>query len=121
MDRLAVFCEIDDFCREFEPKFNRQLIADGTRKRIKTSRMSKAEVMTILVLFQQSGFRDLKGFYTKVVCQYWRRDFRNLLSYNRFARIAERFTCFAWGIYADSFREVFGSVVCGFVEDTCLQ
>jgi hypothetical protein len=87
MDRVTIFCEIDDFCQQFEPKFNRQLIADGTRKRIKPSKMSRAEVMTILVLFHRSGFRDLKTFYTKVVCKYWHEDFRNLLSYNRFVEL----------------------------------
>lgn len=87
MDRLTIFCEIDDFCRLFEPKFNQQLISDGQRKRIKPSKMSRAEVMSLMVLFHQSGFRDLKRFYTKVVCQYWRRDFRNLLSYNRFVEL----------------------------------
>lgn len=87
MDRLTIFCEIDDFCREFEPKLNQQLLADGMRQRIKSSKMSKAEVMTILVLFHQSGFRDLKRFYTKMVCKYWRRDFPHLLSYNRFVEL----------------------------------
>ena len=87
MDRLTIFCEIDDFCRQFEPQFNRQLLADGQRKRIKPSRMSRAEVMTILVLFHRSGLRDLKRFYTKVVCQYWGKDFRSLLSYNRFVEL----------------------------------
>ena len=87
MDRLTIFCEIDDFCRQFEPKLNRQLLADGTRKRIKSSKMSKSEVMTILVLFHQSGFRDLKRFYTKVVCQCWQRDFRQRPSYNRFVEL----------------------------------
>lgn len=87
MDRLAIFCETRDFCREFEPKFNQQLLAAGQRKRIKPSRMSRAEVMTILVLFHRSGFRDLKRFYTKVVCQYRERDFRHLLSYNRFVEL----------------------------------
>jgi hypothetical protein len=87
MDRLTVFCEIDDFCREFEPKFNQQLIADGTRRRIKPGKLSRAEVMTILVLFHASGFRDLKRFYTKMVCQYWRKDFRHLSSYNRFVEL----------------------------------
>ena len=87
MDRLTIFCEIDDFCRQFEPKLNQQLIADKARKRIRSSKMSKSEVMAILVLFHRSGFRDLKRFYTKVVCQYWRADFPNLLSYNRFVEL----------------------------------
>lgn len=87
MDRLTIFCEVDDFCQIFEPKLNQQLLADGTRKRIKPSKMSKAEVMSIMILFHRSGFRDLKRFYTKMVCKHWRRDFRNLLSYNRFVEL----------------------------------
>lgn len=87
MDRLTIFCEIDDFCRQFEPKLNRQLLADGQRQRIKPGRMTKAEVMTILVMFHRSGFRDLKRFYTKVVCQHWDKDFRRLVSYNRFVEL----------------------------------
>lgn len=87
MDRLTIFCEIDDFCREFEPKFNQQLLADGKRKRFKPSRMFRSEVMTILVVFHRSGFRDLKRFYTTLVCRYWSKDFPNLLSYNRFVEL----------------------------------
>lgn len=87
MDRLAIFCEIDDFCREFEPKFNQQLIEDGDRQRIKPSRMSRSEVMTIMVLFHRSGFRYLKKFYQELVCKRWRKDFPNLLSYNRFVEL----------------------------------
>lgn len=62
-------------------------MADGQRKRIKPGKMWRAEVMTILVLFHRSGFRDLKRFYTKVICKYWERGFRNLLSYNRFVEL----------------------------------
>jgi len=87
MDRLTIFCEIDDFCREFEPKFNQQLLAQSERQRIKPSRLSRSEVMTILVLFQRSGFRDLKRFYTKLVSRYWQADFPDLLSYNRFVEL----------------------------------
>jgi hypothetical protein len=87
MDRLAIFCEIDDFCQEFEPKFNQQLIEDGERRRLKPSRLSRSEVMTILVLFHRSGFRCLKKFYTDLVCKYWRKDFPALLSYNRFVEL----------------------------------
>lgn len=87
MDRLTIFCQIDDFCRIFEPKLNQKLLSDGQRKRIKPSKMSRSEVMTLLVLFHRSGFRDLKTFYTKVVCMYWRKDFHNLLSYNRFVEL----------------------------------
>lgn len=87
MNRLTIFCQIDDFCRKFEPKFNQQLIEDGERQRIKPSRMSRSEVMTILVLFHRSGFRTFKTYYKELVCKSWRQDFPDLLSYGRFVEL----------------------------------
>ena len=84
MDILTVFCEIDDFCNEFEPRFNQMLIGDGTRQRTKPGAMSLSEVMTILVMFHLSGYRNLKTFYTAFVGQYWRSEFPHLSSYTRF-------------------------------------
>lgn len=84
MDILTVFCEIDDFCQVFEPRFNQMLIGDGTRQRNKPGAMTLSEVMTILVLFHLSGFRNLKTFYTGFVCRYLRREFPRLSSYSRF-------------------------------------
>jgi len=84
MDILTVFCEIDDFCKVFEPRFNQMLLGDGSRQRNKTSVMRLSEVMTILVLFHMSGFRNLKTFYTGFVSRYLRREFPHLSSYTRF-------------------------------------
>ena len=87
MDILTVFCQIDDFCQEFEPKFNQMLLSDGKRQRNKPSAMCLSEVMTILVMFHVLGFRNLKTFYNNFVCCYWRKEFPNLLSYNRFVEL----------------------------------
>lgn len=84
MNILTVFCEIDDFCKVFEPRLNQMLIADGKRQRCKPSGLRNSEVMTILVMFHISGFRNLKTFYKEFVCQYWRQEFPELPSYNRF-------------------------------------
>ena len=84
MDILTVFCQIDDFCNEFEPKFNRMLLSDGKRQRNKPGAMRLSEVMTILVMFHLSGYRNLKTFYNGFVCQYWRAEFPQLSSYTRF-------------------------------------
>jgi hypothetical protein len=29
MNRLTIYCEIDDFCREFEPKLKKKFVAVG--------------------------------------------------------------------------------------------
>jgi hypothetical protein len=84
MDILTVFCEIDDFCKVFEPRFNQMLIENGQRQRCKPSSLRNSEVMTILVMFHLSGFRNLKTFYKGFVCQYWDKEFPDLPSYNRF-------------------------------------
>ena len=84
MDILTVFCEIDDFCNEFEPKFNQMLIGDGTRQRTKAGAMALSEVMTILVIFHASGYRNLKTFYQGFVGQYLKAEFPQLSSYTRF-------------------------------------
>ncbi|MCY6493413.1 transposase [Leptolyngbya sp. GGD] len=40
--------------------------------------------MTILIAFQQQGYRTFKDYYLKYVCCYWRAVFPGLISYQRF-------------------------------------
>ena len=47
--------------------------------------------MTILILFQQSGYRTFKAFYTQHVQTHLSEDFPGLLSYNRFVELMPRF------------------------------
>jgi hypothetical protein len=94
MDILSVFCQIDDFCQTFEPKYNQFQLTEGQKKRNKPSQMAMSEVMTILVLFHQSGFRNLKTFYNEKICRYQRQDFPHLLSYNRFVELQSKATIF---------------------------
>jgi len=46
-----------------------------------------SEVMTIIVWFQQSGYRTFKDYYRKEVCLHLRDEFPNLVSYNRFIEL----------------------------------
>lgn len=41
-------------------------------------------MMTILIAFHQSAYRNFKWFYTQLVCRYWHKAFPGLVSYNRF-------------------------------------
>jgi hypothetical protein len=97
MDILTVFCEIDDFCLEFEPRFNQMLIGDGKRQRNKPSAMALSEVMTIMVLFHLSGFRNLKTFYNGFVGQYLAAEFPHLSSYGRFVERQREALIPLWG------------------------
>jgi hypothetical protein len=56
MDSLTeTFCLIDDFCRAFEPAFNRRLLANGPKKRQRRGGLSLSELMTLAVLFHPLG------------------------------------------------------------------
>jgi len=80
----ALFCHVDDFCNWFEPRWQHQLLSDGLQHRQRSRRLCLSEVMTILIAFHQSAHRNFKAFYTQLVCQYWRKAFPGLVSYNRF-------------------------------------
>lgn len=52
-----------------------------------SSTLSKAEVMLIMILFHDSGYRCLKHFYLESVCKHMRHLFPKLVSYNRFVEL----------------------------------
>lgn len=85
MDIVALFCEIDEFCCRFEPWMASQQL--GVRQRQRATTMYTSEVMTILVLFHQVGYRNLKHFYTDYVSTHLRWAFPRLVSYNRFVEL----------------------------------
>jgi hypothetical protein len=84
MNILALFFDIDEFCRLFEPIWNQHLLESESKKRNRERSLSLSEVMTILVLFHGSGYRNLKRFYLDYVCEHLRAEFPALVSYTRF-------------------------------------
>ena len=64
------------------------------KTRNRKGRMSDAEMITILVLFHSTTFRNFKHFYLFYVCREPKEEFPNLLSYTRFVermpRVADR-------------------------------
>jgi transposase len=88
MNKLTeTYCDVDDFCKVFIPKWEQRLIEDGTRKRRREKRMSSSEIMTIIIGFHQSNYRDFKNYYLGFVSRYLKNDFPSLLSYTRFITV----------------------------------
>jgi len=85
-----IFCEIDDFCRAFFPQFERGLLPAPNAKRQRAVKMSASEIMTIVVLFHLSHYRDFKNFYLDCVQRQMRDCFPKALSYNRFVEVQGR-------------------------------
>jgi hypothetical protein len=84
---LELFCDVDDFCKEFKPESEKKKLSDGKIHRNRGRNMTISEMMTILIAFHQFGYRNFKAFYCEHVSQYWRSEFPNLLSYNRFVQL----------------------------------
>ena len=85
MDSLLVlFCDVDDFCKAFLPIWNRQLLASGQTLRQRARSLTISEIMTILIAFHQSHYRDFKAYYCEQVLKSWRAEFPGLVSYTRF-------------------------------------
>jgi hypothetical protein len=81
---LELFVSVDDFCQVFLPFWERKLMQDGSKKRRRSGELSVSEIMTILIHFHQSHYRDFKTYYTEHVCQHLKSEFPKLVSYERF-------------------------------------
>ena len=57
-----LFCSVDDFCQEFEPRWQQHLLEDGLRRRSRTRQMCLSEIMTILIAFHQSQSAKFQSF-----------------------------------------------------------
>ena len=62
-----LFCVVDDFCKIFLPQWEAKLIETGQRKRIKDGNMSVSEIMTIIIYFHQSNYRNFKSYYLGLI------------------------------------------------------
>ncbi len=87
---MESFCVIDDFCLEFEPAFEAELLASGERKRRRTGSLSLSELMTLTVLFHQVRYRHFKLFYEGYVCRFLGGAFPGLPSYSRCIQLMPR-------------------------------
>jgi Transposase DDE domain len=81
---LELFCDVDDFCQTFEPNWNKRLLARGERQRQRQRSLTLSEIMTIVIYFHQSQYRNFKACYQGYVLQNLRAEFPKLVSYTRF-------------------------------------
>ena len=83
-----LFCMADDFCKFFDAMMEKYTLkSDKKRRYHRDSNMSKAEIMLIMILFHDSGYRCLKHFYLEKVCKHLRHLFPKVVSYNRFVEL----------------------------------
>ena len=87
MSLLEIFFDVDNFMLVFEAWFKQHALTLTPSKRGRKATLSMSEVMTIIIWFHQSHYRDFKAFYQEQVCKHLRSEFPNLVSYNRFVEL----------------------------------
>ena len=80
---IELYCAIDDFWKFFKSELDKHLIT-RTWPHGPEPVLSTPEMMTIIILFHQSHFRNFKHFYCDYVLKFLRKEFPKLISYSRF-------------------------------------
>jgi hypothetical protein len=86
IDYDELYCNVDDFCKGFEPWYRASLISSGTKKRNRQCKMSLSEIMTILIAYHKSGMSCFKYFYLNLL-KNKDRLFSYLVHYDRFVSL----------------------------------
>lgn len=95
MSLLELFCHVDDFCQQFQFSQPQQLVSKTGQKR-RQAQLSDSEVMTIVIHFHQSSYRNFKDYYSEHVQAHLKSEFPQLLSYSRFVQLMPRVLLLLW-------------------------
>ena len=81
-----IFCIADDFCKEFELETDKIGLSERNKgcHRHRRWRMSKSEIITILICFHFNSYRNFRHYYTFFVKEHLADLFPNQLSYPKF-------------------------------------
>lgn len=85
-----IYVEVDDFCKQHFALLTHALRHCGLYKKNHPSQLTLSEVMTILVYYHLSPYKHFKAFYTKHLQTDLKRDFPDLVSYDRFIALVPR-------------------------------
>jgi Transposase DDE domain len=89
IDITALYCCLDDFCKAFADWEAHQLIP-SERTRQRSGKLSRSEMLFIVVLFHLSPYKNFKLFYLYGIgCQH-RACFADLPHYDRFVSLLPR-------------------------------
>jgi len=89
IDITALYCCLDDFCKVFaDCEAHRLIPSEQTRQR--PGKLSRSEMLFIMVLFHLSPFKHFKAFYHDGIGQQHRAGFADLPHYDRFVSLMPR-------------------------------
>jgi IS5 family transposase len=89
IDITALYCCLDDFCKLFETwEAHRLIPSQATRRR--PGKLSRSEMLFIVVLFHLSPFKHFKAFYCYGIGYQYRACFGAIPHYDRFVSLVPR-------------------------------
>ena len=95
VDITALYCCLDDFCKVFADwEAHRLLPSEQTRQR--SGKLSRAEMLFIVVLFHLSPYKNFKVFYLYGIGGQYRACFDELPHYDRLVSLMPRLFVPSW-------------------------
>lgn len=90
-DITSLFCFVDDFCKSIGDCIKKRQIEtqEPSKKTTRTPGLPDSEIMTIMLMFQDSPCKNFKCFYNSYL-QSYRPEFPKMPSYERFVILMPR-------------------------------
>jgi hypothetical protein len=81
-----IYFLVDEFNQQFQKELSAHVIGNKPKR---PPKLSSSEVMAIMILFHDKGYRCMKHFYTQYVQKHMTQMFPKTVSYNRFTELMQ--------------------------------
>ena len=87
---IEIFCKLDDLMIEFKKFEAENCLFAFNHNPTRKPGLADSEIITILVLYHQSGYKTFKDFYTRFALKALKPYFPKIVSYDRFLTLMKR-------------------------------
>ena len=81
-----IYYLVDDFCKEFDHNLSTKIIGKSSKR---SAILTQSEVICIMILFHDKGYKCMKHFYTQHVQVHLKHLFPKTVSYTRFVELMQ--------------------------------
>ena len=87
---IQIFVTVHDFIQPFEAALINRSLTDNQRQLTRQPDLSASEIITLLVYYHHSGYRNFQYYYERLVLAHMKTYFPHLVSYSRFIELLPR-------------------------------